>query len=81
MSSSSLLAWVCWKLGVDLGKVDYRHTSQICPNCGAHTGQKYLSEHEHKCPECQYEINRDVAAAKVICHRGVTAAFAYRRAN
>ncbi len=69
----NILAWVCRKRGVYFGKVDYRYTSQICPNCGAHTGKKDLSERIHKCPECHYEINRDVAAAKVICHRGVTA--------
>ncbi|NEP87063.1 MAG: transposase [Okeania sp. SIO2C2] len=69
----SILAWVCKKRGVDFGQVDYRYTSQICPNCGAHTGKKDLSEREHKSPECNYSINRDVAAAKVICYRGVTA--------
>jgi putative transposase len=69
----NILAWVCWKRGVYFGKVDYRYTSQICPNCGVHTGKKNLAERIHKCPECQYEINRDVAAAKVICNRGVTA--------
>ncbi|MDJ0519418.1 MAG: transposase [Trichodesmium sp. MO_231.B1] len=77
----NILAWVCRKRGVYFGKVDYRYTSQICPNCGAHTGKKDLSERIHKCSECHYEVNRDVAAAKVICHRGVTAAFADRRAN
>ncbi|WP_307785794.1 transposase [Okeania sp. KiyG1] len=69
-----MLAWVCKKRGVYFGQVDYRYTSQICPNCGSHTGKKDLSERIHRCPECHYEINRDVAAAKVICHRGVTAA-------
>ncbi|NEQ87698.1 MAG: transposase [Moorea sp. SIO2I5] len=62
----NILAWVCWKRGVYFDKVDYRYTSQICPNCGAQTGKKDLSERIHKCPECQYEINRDVAAAQVI---------------
>ncbi|WP_293129907.1 transposase [Okeania sp. SIO3I5] len=69
----SILAWVCRKRGVYFAKVDYRYTSQICPNCGAYTGKKDLSERIHKCPKCQYEINRDVAAAKMICHRGVIA--------
>ncbi|NEO39842.1 MAG: transposase [Moorea sp. SIOASIH] len=69
----NILAWVCWKRGVYLDKVDYRFASQICPNCGTHTGKKNLSERIHKCPECQYEINRNVAAAKVICQRGITA--------
>ncbi|NEO37834.1 MAG: transposase [Moorea sp. SIOASIH] len=68
-----ILAWVCWKRGVYFGKVDYRYTSQICPNCGINTGKKDLSERIHKCPECHYEINRDVSAAQVICQRGITA--------
>ncbi|NEO92134.1 MAG: transposase [Moorea sp. SIO3G5] len=69
----TILSWVCWKRGVYFAKVDYRYTSQICPDCGAHTGKKDLSERLHQCPECGYECNRDVAAAKVICQRGVTA--------
>ncbi|NEO75862.1 transposase [Moorena sp. SIO4G3] len=68
-----ILAWVCWKRGVYFGKVDYRYTSQICPNCGMHTGKKDLSERIHKCSECSFEINRDVAAAQVICQRGIAA--------
>ena len=68
----NILAWVCSKRGVYFGKVDYKYTSQICPNCGAYTGKKNLSERIHKCSQCQYEINRDVASAKVICNRGVT---------
>uniref|UniRef100_A0A1D9G275 Transposase n=1 Tax=Moorena producens (strain JHB) TaxID=1454205 RepID=A0A1D9G275_MOOP1 len=69
----NILAWVCWKRGVYFSKVDYRFTSQICPNCGTHTGKKNLSERIHKCPQCEHEINRDVAAAKIICQRGITA--------
>ncbi|NEO90581.1 MAG: transposase [Moorea sp. SIO3G5] len=68
-----ILAWVCWKRGIYFGKVDYRYTSQICPNCGTHTGKKNLSERTHFCRSCGCEINRDVAAAKVICQRGVAA--------
>ncbi|NEO71654.1 transposase [Moorena sp. SIO3H5] len=68
-----ILAWVCWKRGVYFGKVDYRLTSQICPNCGTNTGKKNLSERTHFCRSCGCEINRDVAAAKVICQRGVAA--------
>ncbi len=60
----NILAWVCWKRGVYFSKVDYRYTSQICSNCGAHTGKKDLAERIHKCPECQYEINRDIASSK-----------------
>ncbi|NEP24703.1 transposase [Moorena sp. SIO3I6] len=69
----NILVWVCWKRGVYFGKVDHRYTSQICPNCATHTGKKDLSERIHFCPECHYEINRDVSAAQVICQRGITA--------
>ena len=34
-------------------------------------GKKDLSERIHKCPECNFEINRDIAAAQIICQRGV----------
>ncbi len=74
----TLLAWVCWKRGVYFGKVDKNYTSQICPNCGAKTGRKNLSQRIHKCHECGVELNRDVAAAQVICQQGLTAAFADR---
>ncbi len=69
----NILAWVCWKRGVYFDKVDKNYTSQICPNCGTKTGKKELSQRIHKCRECGLEINRDVAAAKVICARGLTA--------
>jgi putative transposase len=51
--------------------VDKNYTSQICPNCGSHTGKKLLSEREHNCPECGYKAHRDVAAAQVIRNRGI----------
>jgi putative transposase len=38
-----------------------------------HTGKKRLSERMHKCFECDYETNRDVAAAQVVLQRGYTA--------
>jgi hypothetical protein len=38
------LKWVCWKRGVYFAKVDPNGTSQICPQCGTHTGKKELSE-------------------------------------
>jgi len=39
----TLLEWVCWKRGKYFGEVDHKFTSQICPNCGSHTGKKDLS--------------------------------------
>ena len=69
----SILEWVCWKRDVFFLKVDASHTSQICPECGAHTGKKKLSQRVHKCYECGYEGNRDVASAQIIAQRGLAA--------
>jgi putative transposase len=66
----SLLEWVCWKRGKYFGEVDHKFTSQICPNCGSHTGKKVLSVREHICPECGYQTTRDHAAAQIIKLRG-----------
>ena len=67
----TILEWVAWKRDVFIAEVDKNYTSQICPNCGSHTGKKSLSEREHNCPECGYKTHRDVAAAQVIRNRGV----------
>jgi putative transposase len=69
----NILSWVCWKTDTYFAKVDKNYTSQICPNCGAHTGKKTLDIRVHKCPECGYQTHRDVAAAQVIRNRGVNA--------
>jgi putative transposase len=50
-------------------KVDPRHTSQTCPECGT-VEPKSLSERIHRCA-CGYKADRDVAAAQVILHRAV----------
>jgi len=68
-----ILAWVCKKRGVYFAKVNPNGTSQTCPNCGTHTGQKELSERVHRCQECGYIADRDVAAAIVVEQRGLTA--------
>ena len=39
--------------------------SQTCPNCG-HQKKKTLAERVHHCDNCDYECDRDVAAAKVM---------------
>ncbi len=54
-------------------KVNKDFTSQICPNCGTHTGKKELNVRMHHCSECGYEQNRDVAAAEIVRNRGLTA--------
>lgn len=68
-----ILKWVCWKRGVYFARVDARGTSQTCPNCGADTGKKELGERVHKCDACNYETDRDVAAAQVVMQRGCVA--------
>ena len=69
----NILSYVCWKRDVFFLKVDKNYTSQICPNCQTHTGKKDLSERMHRCPNCGYTTNRDVAAAQVILQRGISA--------
>jgi putative transposase len=82
---TELLKWVCWKRKVGgvgfrpaklfkkrgkfFATVDHRGISKQCPNCGTQWDNN-LSIRWHKCEECGYENNRDVAAAEVICHRG-----------
>jgi len=61
---------VCWKRGKYFDVVDARGSSQTCPNCGVHV-KKDLSVRVHKCPECNYEADRDVAAAQVLKKRGL----------
>jgi putative transposase len=47
--------------------VDPRGTSQTCPECGA-VRAKRLSERRHTC-DCGCDIDRDVAAARIVLHR------------
>ncbi|NMG08399.1 RNA-guided endonuclease TnpB family protein [Brasilonema sp. UFV-L1] len=69
----SILQRVCWKRGVYFAKVNKDYTSQVCPQCDAHTGKKELKDRIHSCPECGYTTHRDVAAAQVIRNRGASA--------
>ena len=66
-----LLSWVCWKRGKYFAQVDYKYTSQICPDCGTHTGKKELKERVHHCSECGYQTTRDHASGRVILNRGL----------
>lgn len=69
----NILGHVCFKQGKYFVKVDANGTSQTCPRCQTHTGKKLLSERVHKCHECGYKTNRDVAAAQIVLQRGYTA--------
>ena len=66
-----LLSWVCWKRGKYFSQVDHKYTSQICPECGTHTGKKELNQRIHLCPECGYQTTRDHASGRVILNRGL----------
>ncbi|MEM7591871.1 MAG: transposase [Cyanobacteria bacterium P01_A01_bin.83] len=65
------LSWVCWKRGKYFAQVDHKYTSQICPECGTHTGKKELDQRQHICPECGYSTSRDHASGRVILQRGL----------
>ncbi len=69
----NILEQTCFKRDVYFQKVDARKTSQICPNCQSVTGKKELSERTHKCINCGYTTDRDVAAAQVVAMRGLAA--------
>ena len=68
-----ILEQCCFKRGVFFLKVDSKKTSQICPQCLTQTGKKELSERVHHCHFCGYTTDRDVAAAQVVCIRGLAA--------
>jgi len=70
----NILEYVCSQTDTYFAKVDKNYTSQICPNCGTHTGKKPLEVRIHNCPECGYVQDRDVAAAEVIRLRGLNIA-------
>ena len=67
----NILEYICSKTDTYFAKVDKNYTSQTCPNCGTHTGKKTLEQRVHKCSECGYECDRDVAAAQVVRNRGL----------
>jgi putative transposase len=68
-----ILEQCCFKRGVYFQKVNSRKTSQICPNCQTETGKKILAERVHVCSNCGYITDRDVAAAQIVCQRGLAA--------
>ncbi len=69
----STLKWICHKRGVHFAKVDAAYSSQTCPQCSTRTGKKPLGLRVHDCSECRYVTHRDVAAAQVVCQRGIAA--------
>ena len=70
---NDILPFICWKRGKYYLKVDKDYTSQICSNCGQHTGKKTLSQRIHICSQCCHSESRDTNAAKIIRERGLMA--------
>ena len=66
-----ILEYVCSQTDTYFAKVDKDYTSQICSNCGTHTGKKELNVRVHNCPECLYSNDRDVVASEVVRNRGL----------
>ncbi|MGK7918180.1 MAG: RNA-guided endonuclease InsQ/TnpB family protein [Prochloraceae cyanobacterium] len=66
----SILKYVGKRRNVFVGEVDHRGTSQTCPNCRIEV-RKELEQRIHSCPECHYQVDRDIAAAQELCNRGI----------
>ena len=66
----SILKYVGKRRDVYVDEVDHRGTSQTCPNCRIEVRKK-LEDRIHSCPECFYEVVRDIASAQEICNRGI----------
>ena len=69
----NILEQTCFKRGVYFQKVDARKTSQICPNCQHQTNKQPCSVVFHKCDNCGYTTDRDIAASQVVLIRGLAA--------
>jgi putative transposase len=65
----SILKYVGWMRGKFVAEVDHKGSSQVCPNCRIEV-RKQLGDRIHFCPECLYEIDRDIASAQELCNRG-----------
>jgi putative transposase len=66
----TIVKYVCWKRGKFFSEVDARGTSQECPECGGEV-KKDLSVRVHKCLQCGYTTDRDIAAGQNIRNRGI----------
>ncbi|NET43672.1 transposase [Okeania sp. SIO2B3] len=66
---NEILPYICWERGKYYAKVDKNYTSQECPKCGQIEKKKlsvcvaFRRNRKHNCSHCNYQENRDVAAA------------------
>ena len=66
-----MLEYKCKWYGKKLIKVSPNYTSQICSNCGYHSGKKPLDVREWTCPKCNTHHDRDINAAVNILNKGM----------
>jgi putative transposase len=67
----TMLEYKCKWYGKKLVIVSPNYTSQICSNCGFHSGPKPLKIREWTCPKCNIHHDRDINAAVNILNKGM----------
>ena len=66
-----MLEYKCKWYGKQLIVVKPNYTSQICSNCGYHSGKKPLDIREWTCPKCNTHHDRDINASINTLNRGL----------
>ena len=66
-----MLEYKCKWYGKQLVVVSPNYTSQICSQCGYHSGKKPLDVREWTCPKCNTYHDRDINASINILNRGL----------